>query len=187
MEDVKPTITESKLFKVARGEQLLSSMIPALPNQMAVETEIDAAYPRTEDDKDHTRIWVNFRNLKGNDMLVKVADTVRLESTFDIDKFLSGYSAAIMPNAVSTDDVENVNVLLLGVLNTALLDVLKINGDKDLNKRSTVANNVLTALISIIYNDPLDVFISLQEKASKTEGQGNDAVIQAMWQVKQRS
>jgi hypothetical protein len=185
MAEVAPvTLRDSKLFTMAKAQQLLAYMIPDIRVMMGAEVEISENHPRTEKDGDATRILMNFRTLKGDDIVFVELDNERLDSTFTIDDFMNGYMSAIAPEDVSSDPVDNINVVLLSALNMSASVATGI--DRKGQQILGVSKKVLKALVSIIYDDPLDVFISMQERAPAEGQDTSDVIIQAMWAVKKR-
>ena len=185
---VKPkSIIESKLYTLARNIPLLEFMVPDLPTQMAVETEIEQTFPREEDDSDNTRILINYVNLKGNAVLYKFLDDERLDRLFDIDHFMDGFSQTIKMNKSENNDLNVINTSILSALNMAAVTTIGLNDGPDVSDKTKIlAKIVLQSLTAILYNDALDIIIALNEMPLKEGQTETESMIVGIWIVKQR-
>lgn len=183
-----PTLQESKLYELSRRKQLLDFLVPDIATQMTVELEIEDTFKREAIDKNHTRILVNYSNLKGKSLLYKLVDAERLDRRFGIDGFMDGFMKQIQKEDQQVDvSIEAINATVLAALNVAVSTVLGINDQEGLTKNTEeVSKVILQSLTSILFNDALDVMIAVQEKPLSQGQTIPEAIIVAMWIVKQR-
>lgn len=178
------TLVTSKLYALARQQSLLAFLQPDFPTMMAVEQQLDSYEPRTETDKDATRILVNYTNAKGNAILYPITDHVRLERIFDLDDFMNGYLTSIGDEAQITG-MDPVDAGLVSVLNFCVRVVLQFESNVS-SSMKTLSLTVLQSLVSIVYDDPLDVVISVNETPVVDNPDKTVPILAAMWTVKQR-
>lgn len=185
------TLLESKLYLLARNIPLLQELIPDLPTQMKSEIEIDEGFPREAEDEDHTRILINYSNLKGNPMLFKLLDKERLTRVFDLDGFMNGLMEALQKDILNTNpepfNEDTVQPIILTTLNLAVTTVLGVNTDEVTQQTLDLSNIVLCSLMAVLFNDPLDVIIALNDLPLKEGTNHTETVIVGMWIVKSRT
>lgn len=184
--DANKTIVDSKLYSLAQETQLLAFLIPDLAAQMGTETEIDENFPRDADDTDSTRILINYRTIKGKSALYKFNDAERSQRTFDLDHFLNGYMVALGTEASSGDPIRDINFAILSALNMATNAILGLNDGPTPKATMTLCHHVLSSIVNIVYKDPLDVVIALNEMPMKDGEDSSNSVIAGIWVVKQR-
>lgn len=185
------TLLESKLYLLARNIPLFQELIPDLPTQMKSEIEIDEIFPREAEDEDHTRILINYSNLKGNPMLFKLLDRERLSRVFDLDGFMNGLMEALQTDIFNTNpepfNEDTVQPIILTTLNLATTTVLGVNTDEVTQQTLDLSNIVLCSLMAVLFNDPLDVIIALNDLPLKEGANRTETVIVGMWIVKTRT
>lgn len=185
------TLLDSKLYLLARSIPLFQELIPDLPTQMKSELEIDEIFPRGPEDEDHTRILINYSNLKGNPMLFKLLDIERLLRVFDLDGFMSGLMEALQKDILNTNpepfNEDTVQPIILTTLNLAVTTVLGVNTDEVTQQTLDLSNIVLCSLMAVLFNDPLDVIIALNDLPLKEGANRTETVIVGMWIVKSRT
>lgn len=184
--DKNKMIVESKLHTLTSETQLLEFLVPDIGVQAGTEAEINENFPRLDTDEDHTRILINYKNVKDNAMLFNILDMDRYNRKFDIDHFLSGYMKAINIEAEGDDPIKNINLAVLAAINISLNTALELSDEKPKEAAKALATEVLISLICLIYRDPLDIVIALNENPPKDEESESESVIVAMWVVKRR-
>ena len=179
------TIVNSKLFELARSTQLLDDYIPNFETLVKTEVFLDTEYPRTPDDLDHTRIFMVYTSSKGNPIFSMIKDSARLNSTFNLDEQLAAYKDAIFdPETIPTNDpVEIINATISASLEYLSLVVLGI--EQEAGDNLNIAKSFVPALVSVIYNDPLDVFMNVSEVVNQDTGESHPHLTR-VWAVKSR-
>ncbi len=185
------TLLESKIYLLARSIPLFQELIPDIKTQMASELEIDEMFPREPDDEDHTRILINYSNLKGNPVLFKLLDKDRLDRVFDIDGFMNGLMLALQKDISNTNpepfNEATIQPIILTTLNLAVTTVLGINTEGVTEKTANLSNVVLCSLMAVLFNDALDVIIAVNDLPLKEGANHSETVIVGMWIVKSRT
>lgn len=185
------TLLESKIYLLARSIPLFQELIPDIKTQMASELEIDEMFPRESDDEDHTRILINYSNLKGNPVLFKLLDKDRLDRVFDIDGFMNGLMLALQKDISNTNpepfNEATIQPIILTTLNLAVTTVLGINTEGVTEKTANLSNVVLCSLMAVLFNDALDVIIAVNDLPLKEGANHSETVIVGMWIVKSRT
>jgi hypothetical protein len=187
MSEVETTsLKDSKFYELARSVILLQGLVPDLPTQMQAEIDVGEQFPRDEDDKDSTRILINYTNLKGNSTLFKLNNFDRYDnSSIDIDDFLLNYDKFMDDTNLPDDPVIRTATLVLSALTFAVSSVLGLDESSIGSQGRALAVNVINAVTTILYDDPLDVLIVVKEIESSTE-EVSIPTIAAMWMVKHR-
>lgn len=184
MTDVtKPTLVDSKLYGLARGAHLLGELIPELTTQISVEVSLEDDFPRTQEDGDATRILINYTNSRGRSQLYKFTDTARLTTTFDIDDFLMNYGQEAAPPPPGVEPVEAMEYLLRTCLTYSVGSILSLMGEH--NAPPQLAQQVVSAIVAIVYDDPYDVVIAIADGVHKETGEVIPTIT-AAWIVKTR-
>lgn len=185
------TLLESKLYLLARNIPLFQELIPDINTQMGSEIEIDEMFPREPDDEDHTRILINYSNLKGNPVLFKLLDKDRLDRVFDLDGFMNGLMLALQKDISNTNpepfNEATVQPIILTTLNLAVTTVLGINTEGVTERTANLSNVVLCSLMAVLFNDALDVIIAVNDLPLKEGANHTETVIVGMWIVKSRT
>lgn len=185
------TLLESKLYLLARNIPLFQELIPDINTQMGSEIEIDEMFPREPDDEDHTRILINYSNLKGNPVLFKLLDKDRLDRVFDLDGFINGLMLALQKDISNTNpepfNEATVQPIILTTLNLAVTTVLGINTEGVTERTANLSNVVLCSLMAVLFNDALDVIIAVNDLPLKEGANHTETVIVGMWIVKSRT
>ena len=180
-------LEKSKLYALARSVKLLEFLEKDLPFCMEVETELDAVMQRTPEDADHTRIFLNYTNVRSKSVLFNLRDPLRLDRQFDVDNFLAGYAERIKDALEESDQVAASNFLLAQALTMAASTVLGLDPQLKSGKVREVAENVLTSIVSVLFNDPLDVIILIEDRQVPGQPNAVSTLISGMWVVKNRS
>lgn len=183
---IPKTLDQSRLYILARSTPLLSFLLADMPTQIAVEVDIDEQFPRVEDDGDDTRILINYRNNRGNSKLSKLLDSDRLERTFDIDHFLDGFLQALQPTNLPEDPIQQAESILMAAMQMAITTVLGFNQEGQSEKTKSLSSQVLQSVVAIIFDDPLDVIVALNDPAADDNNEVGDPIVVGMWVVKTR-
>jgi hypothetical protein len=187
MATIIPTLTESNLFILARSKNLLAFLGAEINVQMAVELKIDEIFPREPDDNDDTRVLINFTTASGKSSSYKLNDNQRLGRRFDVDKFMSGFVEAVSEAEAVNPAMDQVDANILAALNMAVNIKMELTNGSDItNATKVLADSTLFSLVSIVYNDPLDAIIHIEERKPEEGEEQGTAVITGMWAVKQR-
>jgi len=179
------TIVDSKLFELASTTRLLEHLTPNFDTLLKTEVFLDNEYPRTTEDSDDTRIFMVYTSAKGNPIFTLMRDKTRLASTFDVDSQLAAYQEAVFdPETLPTaDPVELINGTLIASLEYLSLVVLGI--EEEGGDNLTIAKHLIPAITSIVFNDPLDVFMNVSEVVNQDTGESYPHLT-AVWAVKSR-
>lgn len=175
------TLVDSKLYKLARTTQLAEHLEPDIDAKIKTEFFINNEQPRVDDDGQDTRIFIVFTSVKGNSTLVKMTDTKRLSNQFNIDKHLAQYQNTLFPP--ETLPTQDPVMVINGVISAAIeyLSMVLIGLEEVAGDNLNIANLIIPSIISIVYNDPLDVFVSLVEQPN------GEIRLKNMWAVKIRN
>lgn len=181
-------LAESKFFELCRKELLFSHMVPEIDLQMAVETEMEASYPRSETDGEATRILISYRNSRGNSQMFCVTDTDRMEtdSRFDIDDFISKYAEALDNGSMPGDVVSKASSLVLSALSYSITAALDLGSVVESPRVKAQAEWFIKSAISVIFNDPLDVLIAVSDVQASGD-EGSSGRVNLMWALKRRT
>jgi hypothetical protein len=156
-------ILSSKIAAFAREHTLLSYLIPPIDIQILTESTIDEQMPRTEDDSDDLRILVNYKNERGNTIIYPLLNPERYDQIFTIDDFLAGYRDSLDGAEFPDDPVQQVDMILMSGLTMALSSILQISPEDTSESAIILSNQFLKAIMTIVYDDPLDVIIFCQD------------------------
>ena len=173
------SLKESKLYTLARSTPLLDKFTPNVQIQVTTESELEEVYPREEDDKEDTRIFVNYTNTKGNSSVFKIMNRSRLNTPIDIDDFIIKHSEASDDNE---DPVDKITKTIMMMLSFSTNIMIGLEHGNKLEK--ILADKVLCALTSVVFDDPLDVVIGIREIT--TEGSDSIPTIIAVWATRSR-
>jgi hypothetical protein len=178
------TIKDSKIYTLARSTSLLEQLVPDFDGQMRTEAYLENELPRLPEEGDNTRIFIVFTSHKKNTSMIKIVDRNRLTSEFNIDYHLANYQNAIFPP--ETLPTQDPVLIINGVLQAAVeyLSTVMIGLEEQVGDNLTIAKILLPAITSVVYDDPLDVFIMLNENRDTGESVVH---LTKMWAVKSRN
>lgn len=181
--DETKTIRESKFYELCRSTQLFDHLVPHFVAQMAVEDEIRTTNPRDEGN-DTPRVFVHYTNAKGNSLLFKVDNPIGLNSPFDIDDFLAGYSIPIQSDldAIGGGDIVSMQFVTMTALSYALGVVLKFEKDTTNGRLTKTCKQVVDSIISCLYDDSLDTMILCRDGKPREDGERQITITQ-MWSM----
>lgn len=178
------TVEASRLYRMARMEPLFQAFVPDIIDQMRVEEQINENFPREEKDGDATRILINYTNPRGNSILFALNDTQRLARKFDVDHFIGEYVKALGGETLPDDPVQNVMTTCLAALSHSTSTLLGLTTDVPTERTKLLMETVIQSLTSVIFDDALDIVISLVDSAVED---GNPVqAVHSIWAVKLR-
>lgn len=178
-------LRESKLYALSKERDLLNGFAPDIRLQMAVEMTLEDGLGREASDGDDMRIIINYTNSRGRSLPTKTLNHFRMESSIDVDDFLSKMAESLQEgNEQIQDPIEQIGQAFKTALNLSVLQVINVEPTKTA-KEKNLANTVLVSLLATIFDDPLDVFIQVQEVPT-TDGTATTPMVVACWRVKAR-
>ena len=181
------TIRDSQFYQMIHDLDILAPMKPAFENTVATELELERSYPREPSDEGHTRILVVYRNRRKNSLPFKLTDNQRLDRKFTIDHFIGGFTQAMKEGGpLPNDPKEEIFVVLLGAVGSALTTALGMNPEQDTAHAKSVAEQFACAAISCIFDDPEDMFVSIDEMPMMLDPDVTQPTITAIWCTKKR-
>lgn len=181
------TLRDTNLYQIATREKLLAFLEPNLMLQAAFEEEVSESFPREDDDDKDTRIIIFYTNAKGNAVVFKLTDHLRLDNTFDLNGFMAGLMDVLDEGKASDDVIQKIDGALATTLNLALGTALGIDQDGRMNKRKReLSEKIIKSICSIVFNDPLDVAISVLERKLQGEEESSQSVMTGLWALKKR-
>jgi hypothetical protein len=179
--DHSKLLRDNKLYAIACDTQLLSALDSDMSNKMLIELEFDDTAPRTEEDGDTTRVFITFRNAKGNVSLFKMTDPIGLDRAFDFDHFVAGYQQSVQFVNLPEDPIEVLNITFLSLMNSALADHLGFGERRRKANAQSMSGTVILSTIAVLFNNPLDMYIALAQRDADSP-----PVLQGMWPIKRR-
>lgn len=187
MSSSKIDLTETKLYRLARLERLFDHLVPDLSVQIMTESYIEAEMPRQDSDGDATRIFLNYATRTGKTMVYTMLARGRFDNpAIDVDDFLVGYTENLVGADLPPEPLDQARFLIKSALNYAVTCVLELDDEVGHGSRAmAVAKSFLDSTITVLYDDPLDVMISVQETQDKYSAEWYPN-INGMWIVKVR-
>jgi hypothetical protein len=176
-------MTETMLYRLARTTQLLSHLIPEITDLMNTENYLEADFPREPEDGEQTRIFIVYTNDKRHSQMVLIRDPLRLNARFDIDEFMGNYKDTVFEDEHldQLDPIAVINGTLQAAIEYAAMGCLSFE-DPRVEKTSRGA---LSMMCAILYDDPLDVFMTLTDVMNPETGDLEPRLTSA-WMVKKR-
>lgn len=178
-------LSNTKLAQIMHAIPFLEAMAPDFMVQLETEQTLDIEHPRTPEDGDATRIFINYTNKNGNQSLYKFLNPNRMRSEVNIDGFLEDFAK----QHVSESYNQTPESLIAFSTQTALSfsAVTALGLEEELNKSAVaLAHMVLYALVSVLFDDPLDVVIFIRDLENK-DTKEYSPVMTNIWRVKKRA
>lgn len=174
-------LMESKLNLLCRSTQLLDFLVPPFPVIVAVEQEIRESNPREESDNSN-RVFIYYRNTRGNSLLFKINDTLGFDSKFDIDDFLSGYAKQIDSDleAIEGDELAKMRFTVLSALNLSLGLIVGVDKDTTKGRTKNLSVSVANSILTCLYDNSKDVMIMCREGGDEND---RKVIITNMWSM----
>lgn len=180
----RPSLKSSDLYTLARATPLLQELIPDINILAPTELIIEEEYPRAPEQADHTRIFIGYTNLNGNTFRTMFIDPWRLNSDFPIDDFLAMYQQAISDGVEFpvTDPKQVIEFTLRSCICYSAAVVVGLE-EKDRLAKAILS---LRSIVSIIFDDPLDVFINIKDE-QLPDTDHPTPMLTHMWKIKNRT
>lgn len=184
------TLKDSKLYNYLLTKEgdnpYLSSLVPDIRVQMITEQVMEENHPRDPSIVDATRIIVIYKSLQNKTQSFQIIDDERLNRSFPIDHFLSGYHNNIHQEQENLEEEGLLEKTIIAALNMSLLSVLGLDAEMSSRRLKSLSETIIKSLVSILTNDAKDVMILIDELPLK-EGQiETESQIRSLWSLKHR-